>query len=520
MALYAQRIALHTIQLSLAGAATSIIFVTTNTFLSRQTRVCHNKHIFCHNKSMLVTTKLLLPQNDVCRDKYLSWQKFLTKDVFCHDNHVCLSQQNFCEDKIMFVATKVLSRQKYFVATNIILILVAAIQLHFFQPVSTVEQISSEYSHWRSWHSWAPPSHAASSSSLARRTPSAGIPGSWRWRPETTATLGTGCSCCGMASGCDRTVKPGAARAWRRSLPAESRGLAGEPCAKMSCWSGRRGGSLSCSTTCACRGRPARACHGRRFSGTRHDCWRGRGCPWCPNTGDVLTAPTTRQNIPWSSPAGTLSPDSRSAAPQPPCHSRCSLCLGESPGAGRGNGTASSWWWKTRQECSTFWELRRGFCTQPHTGVCAWGRPARPPCPASSSCWPAQTRWSSGGQRKTCPGARGSWWQRLTQGSSASSWRCHCRWHAPPGDCSHGQRGGSQCPWWGRATLGTDVSPPGAPRTGCSGSRTYGTLYPGSRWHTSCIWWKPGCAGGGSSVARMSAVQSHSSICLWWHHQC
>ena len=98
----------------------------------------------------------------------------------CHNK--TFVKTKFCLSQQIFVVTKVMSRQKYFVATNIILILVAAptndIQLHLFQPVSTVEQISSEYSHWRSWRSWALPSHAASSSSLARGTPSAGIPGS------------------------------------------------------------------------------------------------------------------------------------------------------------------------------------------------------------------------------------------------------------------------------------------------------------------------------------------------------
>ena len=43
-------------RLSLAGAATSNIFVATKV-LSQQTRVCHN--IFCHDKSMLAVTKLL-----------------------------------------------------------------------------------------------------------------------------------------------------------------------------------------------------------------------------------------------------------------------------------------------------------------------------------------------------------------------------------------------------------------------------------------------------------------------------
>ena len=111
--------------LSLAGAATSIIFVTT-------------KHIFCHDKSMLVATKVcLLWQNifvatKVFCDKYLSWQTCVchdrsfvtTKDVFCHDKHMFVATkvsflwQNFCCDKIMFVVIKVLSQKTCFVMTN------------------------------------------------------------------------------------------------------------------------------------------------------------------------------------------------------------------------------------------------------------------------------------------------------------------------------------------------------------------------------------------------------------------
>ena len=44
--------------------------------------------------------------------------------------NVCLSRQNFCRGKIMFVATyicqEVLSRQKYFVATKMILVVASA----------------------------------------------------------------------------------------------------------------------------------------------------------------------------------------------------------------------------------------------------------------------------------------------------------------------------------------------------------------------------------------------------------
>ena len=69
--------------LSLAGAATSIIFVAKNTCLSRQ------------------KTRLLPRQKYACRDK-----PFVAT--------------NICRNKHNFVATNVwLSRQKYFVATNV-----------------------------------------------------------------------------------------------------------------------------------------------------------------------------------------------------------------------------------------------------------------------------------------------------------------------------------------------------------------------------------------------------------------
>ena len=65
--------------LSLAGAATSVLFVATNMILSRQK--------FCCNKNMFAATTL---QACFCRDQ---------KIVFCLDKHV-------------FVVTKLLSRQK------------------------------------------------------------------------------------------------------------------------------------------------------------------------------------------------------------------------------------------------------------------------------------------------------------------------------------------------------------------------------------------------------------------------
>ena len=117
--------------LSLAGTATSIIFVMT-------------KHVFCHNKCMLAATKTkLLPwQNYVRRDKIfvMTNTKVLSQQgYFCHDTRRVLLQQTcVCHDKSKLVVTKVchhknawhdkhLSWQKFcchknmFVATSILL---------------------------------------------------------------------------------------------------------------------------------------------------------------------------------------------------------------------------------------------------------------------------------------------------------------------------------------------------------------------------------------------------------------
>ena len=83
--------------LSLVGAATSIIFVATNTSLSRLIRVCSNK------------TRLLLRQKYGCRDKVNLI--FVAKNV-CRDKRRVLSRQiRVCRYKHVFVATKLLSRQ-------------------------------------------------------------------------------------------------------------------------------------------------------------------------------------------------------------------------------------------------------------------------------------------------------------------------------------------------------------------------------------------------------------------------
>ena len=117
--------------MSLAGAATSIIFVATEVRLPRQT--------FCCDEIMFVVTKLLMQQIFVLTNMCLSRQAYFCCDkgcVFLRQTRVChkcsvttkihLSQQNLCHNKHTFVVTKdaffcdkrvfvtnVLSQQKY-----------------------------------------------------------------------------------------------------------------------------------------------------------------------------------------------------------------------------------------------------------------------------------------------------------------------------------------------------------------------------------------------------------------------
>ena len=89
--------------LPLAGAATSIIFsqhfftfVATNMFVM-------TKRVFCHDKSMLVSTKCLSWQTQVCCDRYLllSRQKYV-----CHNKSFVVASILFSQQKKCFIATK------------------------------------------------------------------------------------------------------------------------------------------------------------------------------------------------------------------------------------------------------------------------------------------------------------------------------------------------------------------------------------------------------------------------------
>ena len=95
-------------------------------FLSWQKFCCNKhmlvtKHVFCHNKSMLVATKLLSWQHYVCHNKHLSRQAYFSCDKRCvlsWQTCVCWNK-TFVVTKVFVVtqkkiASKLLLQQAYF----------------------------------------------------------------------------------------------------------------------------------------------------------------------------------------------------------------------------------------------------------------------------------------------------------------------------------------------------------------------------------------------------------------------
>jgi len=78
-------------EISLAGAATSIIFVATKfcrdklSFVATNTCLLKWQNVFCRDKSMLAATNTCLSRQKFCRNKHTF---VVTKDVFCHVIHV------------------------------------------------------------------------------------------------------------------------------------------------------------------------------------------------------------------------------------------------------------------------------------------------------------------------------------------------------------------------------------------------------------------------------------------------
>ena len=95
--------------LSLAGAATSIIFVATKFFWGLDNVFVATKQVFCRDKSMVVATKLLSKQNIFS----LSRQNMSFVAIKLWKYH-------FCPDK-SFVATNMCLSRQMFVGTNVIL---------------------------------------------------------------------------------------------------------------------------------------------------------------------------------------------------------------------------------------------------------------------------------------------------------------------------------------------------------------------------------------------------------------
>ena len=85
------------------------IFLSRQTCLPRQAYFCHNKRHVCHAASIIfVATKVLLQQTHVCRDKHLF---VTTKHMFCHDKSMLVTTY-FCHDKHMFAAASILLSQQ------------------------------------------------------------------------------------------------------------------------------------------------------------------------------------------------------------------------------------------------------------------------------------------------------------------------------------------------------------------------------------------------------------------------
>ena len=119
--------------ISLAGAATSIIFVVTNMYLCLSwqntsfvmTKVCLPRQNVCHDKIMFVGTKVLLRQKTcyvfVVTKISLSGQNYVVTEIcllqqkFCCDKHsFVMIKDMFCCDKHVFVETKLSWRRKWY----------------------------------------------------------------------------------------------------------------------------------------------------------------------------------------------------------------------------------------------------------------------------------------------------------------------------------------------------------------------------------------------------------------------
>ena len=99
-------------RLSLAGAATSSIFVVTKVCLLRQTCVCRDKtrllsrqKYACRNKAFVSTKTGLSRQTQVCRDVFVATNTCLSRHMFCRD-------KRFVARKMILVAAPANDREQ------------------------------------------------------------------------------------------------------------------------------------------------------------------------------------------------------------------------------------------------------------------------------------------------------------------------------------------------------------------------------------------------------------------------
>ena len=89
--------------LSLAGAATSVIFVMTKKKF--MTKICSPQQNFRHNKIMFVVTKCFCFNTTFVMTNICTC---LSRQFFCRDKHAFVATKHvFCHNKHVFVATKV-----------------------------------------------------------------------------------------------------------------------------------------------------------------------------------------------------------------------------------------------------------------------------------------------------------------------------------------------------------------------------------------------------------------------------
>ena len=100
---YFQKHSVDRCKLSLAGSATSIIFVATKVLSQQSWQTCVYRD----------KTRLLSWQKYACHDKHI----FVMTNICCNKHNFAVTKHVFCRDESMLVATKRLQKM-CFIATN------------------------------------------------------------------------------------------------------------------------------------------------------------------------------------------------------------------------------------------------------------------------------------------------------------------------------------------------------------------------------------------------------------------